>query len=280
MAIEDYKQFVFAFLAAVSFGLISIIFVLTWVLHYREGLAWDGGASEFNWHPVLIVVGFVFLQGIAIIVYRLPWTWKCSKLIMKFAHAGLHLLAFILAVIAFVAVFDFHNAAKIPNMYSLHSWLGLSALLLYSLQLVLGIGLYLIPVAPVQWRAAFMPLHVYSGLFIFTAVIATALMGLTEKLIFALNNPKYKDSPPEGTFVNVLGLLLVAFGALILWIATRPHWKRPSEQALLSLLSSSSEDPAQGPAGGPAPLRPADGLAGEGAEDLRRRSTKQSDMDD
>ena len=64
MAIEDYKQFVFAFLAAVSFGLISIIFVLTWVLHYREGLAWDGGAAEFNWHPVLIVVGFVFLQGI------------------------------------------------------------------------------------------------------------------------------------------------------------------------------------------------------------------------
>ena len=64
MATEDYKQFVFAFLGAVSFGLISIIFVLTWVLHYREGLAWDGGAAEFNWHPVLIVVGFVFLQGI------------------------------------------------------------------------------------------------------------------------------------------------------------------------------------------------------------------------
>ncbi|CAL8267858.1 unnamed protein product [Lota lota] len=269
MATEDYKQVVFAFLAAVSFGLISVIFVLIWVLHYREGLAWDGGAAEFNWHPVLIVVGFIFLQGIAIIVYRLPWTWKCSKLIMKIAHAGLHLLAFILAVIAFVAVFDFHNAANIPNMYSLHSWLGLAALLLYTLQLVLGLGLYLIPVAPVQWRAAFMPLHVYSGLFIFTSVIATALMGLTEKLIFALSDPKYKDSPPEGTFVNVLGLLIVAFGALILWIATRPHWKRPSEQTLLSLISS-EEDGAQSQAGPTLPQ----------PDDLRRRSTKQSDMDD
>lgn len=31
-----------------------------------------------------------------------------------------------------------------------------------------------------------MPLHVYSGLLIFTSVIAVALMGITEKLIFGL----------------------------------------------------------------------------------------------
>ncbi|KAG7252610.1 hypothetical protein CRUP_008819 [Coryphaenoides rupestris] len=143
MATEDHKQFVFAFLAAVSFGLISIIFVLIWVLHYREGLAWDGGPAKFNWHPLLILIMFIFLQGIAIIV----WTWKCSKLTMKFVHAGLHLLAS---------------------------------------YLVGGLALYLIPVAPVQWRAAFMPLHVYSGLLIFSPVIATALMGFREKLIFGL----------------------------------------------------------------------------------------------
>lgn len=70
----------------------------------------------------------------AIIVFRLPWTWRCSKQLMKFIHAGLHMLAFVLTVISMVAVFDFHNTAKIPNMYSLHSWLGLTALILYTLQ--------------------------------------------------------------------------------------------------------------------------------------------------
>lgn len=70
----------------------------------------------------------------AIIVYRLPWTWKCSKLMMKFIHAGLNILAFIFAAISLVAVFDFHNTKNIPNMYSLHSWVGLAAVILYSLQ--------------------------------------------------------------------------------------------------------------------------------------------------
>ncbi|KAF4086978.1 hypothetical protein AMELA_G00090610 [Ameiurus melas] len=235
---ENHRPFLVLLFFAFALGFIAVVFVLRWVLHFREGLAWDGGAKEFNWHPLLAVTGFIFLQGIAIVVYRLPWTWKCSKLMMKFIHAGLNVLAFILAVISLVAVFDFHNVQNIPNMYSLHSWVGLAAVILFSLQIVLGVCIFLLPVSPGYVRAAFMPIHVFSGLFIFTTVIATALMGITEKLIFGLTGPKYKDSPPEATFVNVLGLLITVFGALILWIATRASWKRPSEQLLHTLHSN------------------------------------------
>ncbi|XP_042350849.1 plasma membrane ascorbate-dependent reductase CYBRD1 [Plectropomus leopardus] len=263
--------------AAAAVGVVAIIFVLRWVLHYKEGLAWDGGLAEFNWHPVLIVIGFIILQGTAIIVYRLPWTWKCSKLIMKFIHAGLNLLAFTLVVISLVAVFDFHNAAKIPNMYSLHSWLGLIAVILYCLQLVLGVGMYLIPITPASWRAAFMPVHVYSGLLIFTSVIAVALMGITEKLIFGLSNPKYKDSPPEAIFVNVLGLLLVVFGALILWIATRTSWKRPSDQIPHILhTNGGGEDSSKV---GPTMSQLSVGADAEPCWDVRRRSNKLDEQD-
>uniref|UniRef100_A0A3B4AA27 Plasma membrane ascorbate-dependent reductase CYBRD1 n=1 Tax=Periophthalmus magnuspinnatus TaxID=409849 RepID=A0A3B4AA27_9GOBI len=232
---ENYRLFLSAFCAAAITGSLSIIFVLIWVLHYREGLAWDGGSAEFNWHPVLMVAGLIFLQGTAIIIFRLPWTWACNKQVMKWIHACLHLLAFTLTVISTVAVFDFHNTAKIPNMYSLHSWLGIAAVILYCLQIVVGVVLYLIPITPVSWRAAFMPVHVFFGTLLFVGIISVALMGITEKLIFALKSPKYSQSPPEALFVNVLGVLLVAFGAIVVYTVTRVSWKRPNDQVLHSL---------------------------------------------
>lgn len=61
---ENYKQFLIFFILALAVGFVSIAFVLTWVLYYKEGLGWDGGAAEFNWHPLLMVIGFIFLQGI------------------------------------------------------------------------------------------------------------------------------------------------------------------------------------------------------------------------
>uniref|UniRef100_A0A8D0L835 Plasma membrane ascorbate-dependent reductase CYBRD1 n=1 Tax=Sphenodon punctatus TaxID=8508 RepID=A0A8D0L835_SPHPU len=93
-----------------------------------------------------------------------------------------------------------------------------------------GFAVFLLPFAPVSVRASLMPMHVYFGLLIFGTVIATALMGFTEKLIFALKDPQYSTLPPEGIFVKTLGLLVLIFGAFILWMATRPHWKRPPEQ--------------------------------------------------
>lgn len=64
MAMESLKQFLVVLSTAAAVGFVSIIFVLRWVFYYKEGLGWDGGLAEFNWHPVLIVIGFIFLQGI------------------------------------------------------------------------------------------------------------------------------------------------------------------------------------------------------------------------
>ncbi|XP_043931462.1 plasma membrane ascorbate-dependent reductase CYBRD1 isoform X1 [Protopterus annectens] len=239
---EGYKRFLSFLAFSTVFGFAAVLFVLVWVLLWREGLGWDGGAPEFNWHPVLAVSGFIFIQGIAIIVYRLPWTWRCSKRLMKCIHAGLNTVAFILMSISLVAVFDFHNAKNIPNMYSLHSWIGLAAVILYSLQLFIGFLVYLLPFSPAFLRSALLPVHTYSGILIFGTVIAAALMGITEKLIFSLKAASgiipYSKSPPEAIFVNTLGVLIFLFGAFIFWMVTRPEWKRPPEQDFMTQQSA------------------------------------------
>ena len=58
------------------------------------------------------------------------------KPILKIVHAVIMITVFMLTVIALIAVFDFHNLnlKPIPNMYSVHSWMGLLTVILFSFQ--------------------------------------------------------------------------------------------------------------------------------------------------
>lgn len=105
------------------------------------------------------------------------------------------------------------------------------------------------------------------------------LLNLECNLIFFISsqrsNPPYKNSPPEATFVNVLGVFLVIFGALILWIATRKSWKRPSNQILHTLhTDGGAEDSSKV---SPALSQLSDGTDAEACGDMRRRSNKLED---
>ncbi|CAJ1072721.1 cytochrome b reductase 1-like [Xyrichtys novacula] len=221
-----------ALAAALTLGFFSMVFVLRWVLRYREGLSWEGGAALFNWHPVLIVSGFIFLTGLAITIYRLPWTGKANYETMKYIHGALHTMAFTYASFAMMAAFGSQSAADFPNMFSLHSWLGLTTFSSFGLLLLVSACIFLLPFTPLSWKTACMPIHGFVGRFLFGSTITVALTGITEKLIFGLSDPKYTDSPSEALFANVMGMLLVGYGAAILWISTRPAWKRTSEFTL------------------------------------------------
>nr|XP_025965092.1 cytochrome b ascorbate-dependent protein 3 isoform X2 [Dromaius novaehollandiae] len=215
-------------------GAVCVAFVSAWCQRWRGGFAWDGSAQMFNWHPVLMVTGMVVLYGAAALVYRLPFSWSGPKFPWKVLHGALALVAFGLAVLGLVAVFSFHNAQGTPNMYSLHSWLGLATVLLFSCQWLAGFVSFLLPWAPAWLRALYKPVHVFFGSTILTLAMVSCVSGINEKLFFSLKNgtTAYSQLPSEAVFANTLGLLILLFGVLVLWALARPDWKRPEPDSV------------------------------------------------
>uniref|UniRef100_A0A1A8EAD8 Transmembrane ascorbate-dependent reductase CYB561 n=2 Tax=Nothobranchius TaxID=28779 RepID=A0A1A8EAD8_NOTKA len=205
-------------------GLLSVVLTGVWMGHYQGGFAWDGSAQEFNLHPLCMVLGLVFLQGDAILVYRV--FRNEAKRNVKLLHGIIHLLALIISIVGVVAVFDFHRANQIPDVYSLHSWLGLATLVLFCLQWVMGLMFFLFPVASSWVRAMYLPVHVFCGLALLVMAISTSLLGISEKLLFSIMST-YSQFAPEGVLANTLGILLVFYGGLLCHLVTREEYKRP-----------------------------------------------------
>ena len=77
------------------------------------------------------VVLFQFLAMMAFRVFR-----NDNKSNVKLLHMTIQAAAFAFGVLGLKAVFDFHNHNDIPNMYSLHSWIGITAFVLFACQVI------------------------------------------------------------------------------------------------------------------------------------------------
>ncbi|XP_042277299.1 lysosomal membrane ascorbate-dependent ferrireductase CYB561A3 isoform X2 [Thunnus maccoyii] len=228
-------SFYICYVLCLGLGLACVVCVCLWNSQWRGGFAWDGSAQQFNWHPVLMVTGLVVLYGYGAVLYRVPLTWGQNKLPWKLLHAALMLLAFILSVLGLCAVFDFHNAKNTPNLYSLHSWIGLATTALFAIQWVVGMAGFLLPWSPISLRKLLKPIHVWMGGSILLLSIAACISGINEKLFFVLKGnasgtQPYAKLPSEALLANSLGVLIVAFGLIVLKILSNHKWQRPDSR--------------------------------------------------
>ncbi|VVC39777.1 Hypothetical protein CINCED_3A013070 [Cinara cedri] len=221
-------------------GLLLIFAVGFWIFVFRGGVGFSESKIIFNWHPLLMTIGFVYLFANSILHYR-TFRHK-NKRDLKNQHAIIHGCIIILILLAGWASFASHlyNNPPIPNLYTLHSWLGVVTILMFLSQFIGGFMSFLYPGIAVQYREAIMPYHVFFGVFNFALVIATSLLGLCEKLIFSLKD-EYRTFPNEGLFGNFIGLLFMVFGGLVVFMVTKPEYKRHSKPEDSMLLSQGSE---------------------------------------
>ncbi|KAM7463377.1 hypothetical protein LguiA_031498 [Lonicera macranthoides] len=154
--------------------------VLVWLLHFREGFAFSSDVKQkiFNLHPLLMVLGFILITGEGIL--------------------GIY------------AVFKFHNELFIPNMYTLHSWLGMSTICLFGIQWLLAFFSFFFPGTESSTRARFAPWHIFFGVVIFFMAILSAETGLVEKFIFL-----QLQRSQEALIVNFTGLLILLFAIAV-----------------------------------------------------------------
>jgi len=230
LSIHNRRVFLGTFVVTQIPGLLSVILMLVWTINYRGGFSW--GAADpghaFNWHPLLMTIGMIYLYGNGALVYRVwPPMDSSKKMKLKMLHAATMSVVFVLMVIALKAAFDSHNLREkpIPNMYTLHSWVGLTASILFGIQWLSGLLTFLLPVAGAQLRANLLPFHQYYGSAIFAMVIAAALMGFLEKAIWAIGD--YATKSGEGLLVNSMGMLIVVFGLCVTFMLSKFSKEKP-----------------------------------------------------
>ena len=170
-----------------ALGIISVILSITWFGWYtgpNSGFGWKNPDMRFNLHPVLMTIGYLYLYGNGMLIYRL--LRNKPKPFLKYLHAGLNGSAFLLVFISLIAVFSYHKEKNYADLYSLHSWIGLLTSILFFGNFVAGLGLFLYPETPQWMRAMALPFHVFAGGALWSLIIVSILTGIKEKLFFQL----------------------------------------------------------------------------------------------
>lgn len=224
--------FVFSLILTSIFLVASLVLVLFWVFMYRGGYAWqENPAKEFNWHPTLMVAGYIFFSGFSMLFYRMMTC--CRKIYVKLLHTVFHAFSIACIAIGFLTVWDSHELPeqKIPNFYSLHSWLGLTTMGLFAIQFILGFFSFLILLccegATAACRASLVPTHATFGLITFVMACATAMAGLTEKALFELRTSGYAHwASNEAIVINVLGISIAAATISIVFTLSVPSIRK------------------------------------------------------
>merc|ERR1711997_1130569 len=221
-----------SFLVVNLIGLTLMITTITWTSLFKKGFTF--GKTElgidFNWHPFLMTLSLIFLYGNGALIYRIiPARNDSHKLKLKIGHAVTMMVAFVLMVIGLQAAFDSHNLASPPkpNMYTLHSWVGILAASLFGCQWLLGFLAFLFPKFSGDLRALVLPIHQYLGSAILVLAAAAALLGHLEKAIWS--NKQYKEYNPEAIIVNITGILIVLFVMGVTFILSKFSTEQPNK---------------------------------------------------
>lgn len=233
------STFLQLFFATQLTGTLMLAAVLIWTVNYCGGFGWTDYNERFNWHPILMILGLVYFAGNSLLAFRV--FKKQPKPLVKIIHASLHILAFFTATFGSLAVFTGHFAENKPNLYSLHSWIGFSTMVLFFVQYVAGFYAYLFPTASGNVRSALLPYHILAGFALLILSLMASLTGFAEKMGFARSNP-YNQYGGAMWSMNMSGIFMIIFAFLVLYLGTERSYMRHAIPEQIPLTRTGRDD--------------------------------------
>ncbi|KAK8949428.1 putative transmembrane ascorbate ferrireductase 4 [Platanthera zijinensis] len=168
-----------------------------------------------------MVIGFILLSGEGILVHR-RLAGRC-RANGKLVHLSVQAAALGFGLIGVWAKFKGKDGI-VSNFYSLHSWIGLSSVLLLASQCLIGFISMWHRTEGWRTRPAVLPWHVFFGLYAFGLAVTAAETGLQEKLTFLQarrGGPARKSR--EVTLINSIGIALAILPAFVILAAISPR---------------------------------------------------------
>jgi hypothetical protein len=214
-----------AYVLAKMFQLALLVVLVAWVVSLG-GLSSTDGVLSFNWHPLLMVLAFPVFMADALMAYRLERELNLSHLAAKSTHATLHSLALAFTAAGVAAIVVNHEQNGIAPLYSAHSWLGLSTLILLAAQFFLALFLFVGNLTPAHLRKQALPVHRAFGLSVFALGLATMLTGITEKQHF-LKCPNGGKFCYKKMLAGAAAVLLAAVGVSVGFVIVN---NKPTEE--------------------------------------------------
>ena len=148
---------------------------------YLGGLDWD--LMIFNWHP-LFMSSFVALAVLSSVSWMLsPFTHAWAKVL----HGALHTAGAICLSLGLYAVFTAHsgqNESHTPyaNLATLHSWVGLAAIICYLSNYVLGALHFFLQLSSEASRKGYLPSHRTVGIISLFVSVCAVVAGIMETI--------------------------------------------------------------------------------------------------
>nr|KAJ0205692.1 hypothetical protein LSAT_V11C500250550 [Lactuca sativa] len=107
--------------------------VIYWLITFRNGFGLFNPSTDlmFNWHPLLMILGFIIFSAEAMIAYK---AIRGTRQSLKRVHLTLHSIALVTGLCGVYAACKYHYQLQVPHLYTLHSWYGYSTIWLFCLQ--------------------------------------------------------------------------------------------------------------------------------------------------